>query len=77
MGTRCDTHPTLVLVHPKAPLAHLDRWKENTIGLNIWDKSVILLGTVLGNTVGTCEEPLGNLVESIGNNMKEKDLTPL
>jgi len=54
MDSRYNIHPTLVLVHPRPFLAHLERWKENIFGLNIWDKSVILLGTILGNTSGTC-----------------------
>jgi hypothetical protein len=36
-----------------APLAHQYRWEREDFGQNIWDESEVLLGTPLGNTLGT------------------------
>jgi hypothetical protein len=35
------------------PLAQLYRMKEDNFGQSMWDKSVVLLGTSWGNTLGT------------------------
>jgi hypothetical protein len=38
-----------------SPLAQLCRWKEDNVCQSIWDKSEVLLGTLWGNMLGTCE----------------------
>jgi hypothetical protein len=42
------------------PLAHLYKWEEDDFGQNIWDRSEVLLGTPLGNNLGTISEQRKN-----------------
>jgi hypothetical protein len=46
-------------------LTQLYRWEGEDFGQNIWDYSEVLLGTPLGNTLGTPHPPVQNLKEKI------------
>jgi len=64
-------------VYSSSTLAHLYKWKEDTIFQGIWDKSEMVWITRWGKTLwnwGTYWEPIGNLKEHTANTLGSRGI---